>query len=64
MTMVSDLESEVKKIFGTTWTSREGQVIPEAEDLKLGNDALKLDGTVLYADLAESTNLVITRAEG
>ena len=32
--------------------------MPEAEDIKLGNDAVTLDGTVLYADLAESTAMV------
>jgi class 3 adenylate cyclase len=32
--------------------------VPEASDLKLSNDAVKISGTVLYADLADSTNLV------
>lgn len=32
--------------------------MPEAVDVQLGNDAVTLTGTVLYADLAESTNLV------
>jgi class 3 adenylate cyclase len=31
-----------------------------AEDLGLGNDAVKLDATVLYADIADSTKLVDT----
>jgi class 3 adenylate cyclase len=34
--------------------------LPEAEDVQLDNDAVKLDATVLYADLAESTDLVKT----
>jgi len=58
MTLKSDLESEVKDIFKLVWTEREGQVVPEPEDLKLGNDAVKLNATVLYADIADSTDLV------
>ena len=36
-------------------------MVPEPEDVKPGNDAVKLDGTVLYADLADSTGLVKQR---
>jgi len=58
MSLGDDLQTEVKKIFRDAWTTRDGRVVPESEDLKLGNDAVKLDGTVLYADLDGSTNLV------
>lgn len=58
MSLADDLRTEVNRIFRETWTTREGQVVPEAEDLKLSNDAVKLDGTVLYADLSASTDLV------
>lgn len=58
MALQSDLEKQVKEIFATKWQVREGSKVPEAEDVKLGNDAVTLDATVLYADLAESTNLV------
>ena len=61
MALGDDLNSEVNKIFREGWTTRAGQVVPEPEDLKLGNDAVKLDGTVLYADLDESTALVNTK---
>jgi class 3 adenylate cyclase len=53
-----DLGKEVKDIFATSWQERDGQKVPDAENVKLGNDAVKLQATVLYADLAESTNLV------
>jgi len=53
-----DLTGEVKNIFATSWQERDGQKVPEAADVQLGNDAVKLQATVLYADLAESTNLV------
>lgn len=56
--MKSELESRVSTIFKTVWTERNGQVVPAPEDLALGNDAVKLEATVLYADLAESTAMV------
>lgn len=58
MGLKSGLESEVGSIFRSAWTEREGDKVPEAADLKLSNDAVKLTGTVLYADLADSTKLV------
>lgn len=58
MGLKEDLEAEVAKIFREQWTTRDGQVIPLPTDLKLGNDAVTLDATVLYADMADSTGLV------
>ena len=58
MSLGKDLTKEVRKIFKDIWSTRDGQKVPESEDLQLGNDAVKLDGTVLYADLDASTNLV------
>lgn len=58
MGLFEDLTDEVDTIFRKTWTVRDGQVVPEAEDLKLSNDAVKMKATVLYADLVESTKLV------
>lgn len=58
MALGQDLNSEVRKILRERWTTREGRVVPDPEDLKLGNDAVLLDGTVLYADLGGSTDLV------
>jgi class 3 adenylate cyclase len=53
-----DILKEVKEIFATKWEVREGQKVPEAADIQLGNNAVTLDGTVLYADMADSTELV------
>ena len=58
MGIVSDLTADVTAILKTRWRTRDGRVVPEAEDVALGNDAVTLDGTVLYADLADSTDLV------
>ena len=51
MGLGDDLNAEVRKILQEQWTQREGRVVPDSDDLKLGNDAVTLDGTVLYADL-------------
>jgi len=53
-----EIMSDVRNILSTKWQTREGRKVPEAEDVKLGNDAVKLEGTVLYADLTDSTGLV------
>ena len=60
MSLGDGLNSEVRKILSERWTTRQGRVVPDPEDLGLGNDAVLLDGTVLYADLNGSTNLVET----
>lgn len=58
MGLLVDLNTEVEQIFKEQWKTRKGQVVPGSEDLKLCNDAVLLDGTVLYADLSGSTYLV------
>lgn len=58
MALKDDLEKEVARIFREQWTERDGRSVPEPEDLGLGNDAVKLDATVLYADMSGSTALV------
>lgn len=58
MALKDDLENEVGAIFRSVWTERGGYVVPDDTDIKLGNDAVNLDATVLYADMADSTDLV------
>jgi len=58
MSLKDELEKKVKSIFSEVWTTRNGQVVPSTDDLKLSNDAVELDGVVLYADMSESTKLV------
>jgi class 3 adenylate cyclase len=59
MGLLDELKGEVKKIFGESWKARDGEVVPDPEDLRLGNDAVEFKrATVLYADLSGSTNLV------
>lgn len=58
MALKDDLASAVKSIFKDVWTQRDGSVVPESDDLKMSNDAVNLEATVLYADLSGSTKLV------
>ncbi len=58
MALKEDLENEVSTIFGSAWTQRDGNVVPEDDSVKLSNDGVNIDGTVLYADMADSTALV------
>lgn len=58
MSLKNDLENQVNKIFKEQWSKRDGRTVPDPSDLKLSNDAVKLDGVVLYADMSESTKLV------
>jgi len=59
----NDLEEEVKSIFARPWTTRDGNVVPDEDSVKLGNDAVKLSATVLYADISGSTKMVDTSAD-
>jgi class 3 adenylate cyclase len=58
MGMKDELSEEAQKIFRSSWSVRDGQKVPEVKDVLLGNDAVKISATVLYADLADSTKLV------
>lgn len=58
MGFADDLKSEVADIFAPEFETRDGQKVPDPEDVALGNEAVRLDGAVLYADLAQSTPLV------
>jgi class 3 adenylate cyclase len=53
-----ELEEDIVRALATTWDLREGQVVPTTDDVALGGGGVRLDATVLYADLAESSTLV------
>ena len=60
MTLGDNLRSEVRKIIQEGWSTQDRRGVPRLDDLKLSNDAVTLEGTVLYADLVDSTDLVDT----
>jgi len=58
MGLADDLTAEVGTIFRSLWSIRDGQVVPDTPDIKLRNEGVTLDSTVLYADIDGSTNMV------
>jgi class 3 adenylate cyclase len=58
MGLADDLKSEVAKIFRSKWEIRDGEVVPDTPEVKLGNEGVKLTATVLYADIDGSTSMV------
>lgn len=58
MTLKTELETRCTEIFRSPWTTRAGRVVPAESDVGLGNDGVELDATVLYADIADSTQMV------
>jgi class 3 adenylate cyclase len=63
MGFAADIEAEVKRIFRESWTVTKATVVPGPNSIALEkNDAKQMDfGTVLYADLSGSTNMVNTK---
>lgn len=57
MARIDDLTKTAEDILDTKWEVRDGNVIPESEDLALKNGAVKIEATFLYADLAGSSKL-------
>jgi len=57
MSLLDDLKNETDKLVRGAWRRRDGTVVPETEDLVLGNEAVDLEATFLYADLHDSTRL-------
>jgi len=61
MGLGADLQANVNQFIKTTWTRKEGRVVPEPEVIGMGTDGIELKEAVcLYADLADSTGLVNT----
>jgi class 3 adenylate cyclase len=59
MAIIDDLNSKVSEFFNQRWETRQGQVVPDPEALRLSNHAIEFErATVLYADLKGSTNMV------
>lgn len=57
MALADDLESDINSVLAFNWDTRDGQVAPETDSISLAGGGVKLDATMLYADLADSTGL-------
>jgi uridylate cyclase len=59
MALQDELKKYVADTFRSQWKPRDGNVVPDPEDLSLENTAVRFErATVLYADLADSTKMV------
>ena len=58
MSLTEDYSKDVEEIFKQKWDTEQNETVPEPGNLRLSNGAKQLNGTVLYADLDASTNLV------
>jgi class 3 adenylate cyclase len=64
MGLRAELEEQVKKTFRERWTTRPGRAVPTPGDIGLWNDAVTFESaTVLYADLADSTGMVLKKRD-
>lgn len=61
--VVNELVAEIGETVRTVWEKREGRIVPDNEQLKLGNDRVEMEAVFLYADLADSTELAIAQQE-
>ncbi len=57
MSTEDDLSHAVAHILNIPWDTRQGWVVPETEQVKLDGGGVRLDATILYADLAMSSRL-------
>jgi adenylate cyclase len=63
MAILDDLNAEIEATLNEKWAIRNGTVVPEVENVSLSGDAVKLDATILFTDLADSTSLAIWNQE-
>ncbi len=58
MSISDDLIVDVAKILSQKWDHADGRVVPSNTDLPLTGGSRRLDATILYSDLAQSSTLV------
>ncbi len=58
MSLKDELAAYAAKTHADAWQRRKGTRVPDRDSVTFGTDAVEIQGTVLYADLADSTRLV------
>lgn len=59
MALKDDLAQRVDAVLAQTWTLRDGRVVPTTQNVTLAGGGVELTGTMLYTDLADSTELAM-----
>lgn len=57
MSKTNEISRDVQATIDTLWNKRNGNKIPNTEDVALAGGAVEIDATFLYADLANSSKL-------
>jgi len=61
MALNDDVSSDIDSIISQKWDARDGTVVPQTTDVTLAGGGVNLDVAILYSDLADSTELVMTQ---
>jgi uridylate cyclase len=59
MALVDDITQDVTSVLSQAWDIRDGQTVPSTDTVKLAGGGVKLFAALLYADLADSTDLAM-----
>lgn len=59
MGIKDDVANEIDATISQAWDIRDGQVVPDTSDVALAGGGVKLNSTILYTDLADSTELAM-----
>ncbi len=59
MALSDDLRKEVDGVINQAWDVRDGEVVPTTDKVALAGGGVKLEATMLYADLADSTEIAM-----
>jgi adenylate cyclase len=59
MALADELSDEIDDILDLDWDVRDGEVVPETNDVALAGGGVNLKCTILYADLVDSTELAM-----
>ncbi len=58
MSKADEISNDVQSTINTQWNRKNGNKIPDTEDIALSGGAVEIDATFLYADLANSSKMV------
>ena len=59
MALSDDVTSDISGVLGQSWDARDGLVVPETANVVLAGGGVNIKATILYSDLADSTNLAM-----
>ncbi|HEY4492789.1 MAG TPA: hypothetical protein VI958_12370 [Acidobacteriota bacterium] len=59
MALSDALINDVSSSLSNNWNVRDGQVVPFSDQVTLAGGAVRLEAPMLYADLADSTELAM-----